>query len=134
MSVFVLDANIISYYLKSHENVVKNIRRAIIEKNEILIAPIAYYEVKRGLAATGSIRRLKEFEEFCETFGVGKLDNAILDIAVTIYVEQRAKGRPTDDADIFIAAFCKKNGFTLVTHNTKHFEHLNGIKIADWTE
>jgi predicted nucleic acid-binding protein len=134
MNVYVLDANIISYYLKGHENVIKNIRRAIIEKNEILIAPIAYYEVKRGLVASGSIRRLREFEEFCETFGVGKFDNAILDFAVAIYVEQRLKGRPTDDADIFIAAFCKKNDFTLVTHNTKHFEHLHGIKIADWTE
>jgi predicted nucleic acid-binding protein len=115
MSVYVLDANIISYYLKRHENVVKNIRRAIIDRNEILVAPIAYYEVKRGLAASGSIRRLKEFEDFCVTFGVGKFDNTILDFAVDIYVEQRLKGRPTDDADIFIAAFCKKNGFTLVT-------------------
>jgi predicted nucleic acid-binding protein len=31
------------------------------------------------------------------------------------------------------AAFCKARGFTLVTHNTKHFEHVSGLRYCDWT-
>jgi hypothetical protein len=25
-------------------------------------------------------------------------------------------------------------GYTLVTHNTKHFQHISGLQIADWAE
>lgn len=134
MSVYVLDTNIISYYLKRNESVVRNMKQAIADGHDILVAPIAYYEIKRGLAVSGSVKRLNEFDHFCETFGVGRFDNDVLDVAVSIYVEQRRRGRLTDDADIFIAAFCKRNGFALVTHNTKHFECLPGLNIVDWAE
>jgi tRNA(fMet)-specific endonuclease VapC len=133
MSVYVLDANIVSYYLKEHPQVIQNIETAIMAGYEIQIAPIAYYEVRRGLLLVNSQKRMEKFERLCELLPVGAFDNRALDIAAGIYVEQRQKGRPADDADIFIAAFCKVNGFTLVTHNTKHFEHLDGLTLIDWT-
>ena len=52
MSVYALDSNIISFYLKGNETVIENIEKAISEDHTILIAPIAYYEVKRGLLFT----------------------------------------------------------------------------------
>lgn len=134
MTTFVLDTNIISYYLKGHETVIANITSALVDGCNILVAPIAYYEVKRGLMAINSHRRLKEFNDFCALLGVGQFNNNILDIAAEIYVEQRKMGRTIDDADIFIAAFCKsQKDTTLVTHNVKHFEHIFGLTILDWT-
>jgi len=49
MNTYVLDTNIISYYLKQDDKVVCNIKRSISQKDDIIIAPIAYYEIKRGL-------------------------------------------------------------------------------------
>jgi predicted nucleic acid-binding protein len=37
------------------------------------------------------------------------------------------------DADIFIAAHCIINGYTLVTDNTSDFQRIGcGIKIVNW--
>ena len=105
MRVYVLDTNIISFYLKGNEVVADNIVRALANGDSILVAPIAYYEIKRGLIAVGAKKRLKEFDNFCELVGVGQLDNSVLDVAANIYAEQRQLGRMMEDADIFIAAF-----------------------------
>jgi predicted nucleic acid-binding protein len=61
------------------------------------------------------------------------LDNNILNVAAAIYVDLRKMGRPSEDSDIFIAAFCKCKGFALVTNNTKHFEHIPNLPLCDWT-
>lgn len=134
MTTYVLDTNIVSFYLKGNETVEKNIIRALTNRNNILIAPIAYYEIKRGLLAVNSQRRLKEFDNFCQLFRVGQLDNSVLDTAANIYVEQRRTGFVMEDADIFIAAFCKNQSYALVTNNTKHFIHISDLKLFDWTE
>ncbi|WP_242457160.1 hypothetical protein [Treponema zioleckii] len=41
-------------------------------------------------------------------------------------------GRPSDDMDLLIAATAISNDLILVTHNTKHFEHIQNIKLQDW--
>ena len=133
MSVFVLDANTVSFYLKGNAQLIANIERAVIAGDDLVIAPIAYYEVRRGLLSVGSVRRMRKFDDFCELFSVGQLDNSILDVAAEIYAELRPIGRLIDDADIFIAAFCRRHDFTLVTNNVKHFADVVGLKVVDWS-
>jgi len=132
MSVYVLDTNIISFYLKGNETVANNLVRALKNGDSILIAPIAYYEIKRGLLAVNSQKRLKAFESFCKLFSVGQLDNNVLDVAANIYAEQKRIGRMMEDADILIAAFCKCWNFSLITNNIKHFSHVSGLTLFDW--
>ncbi|MCL2510575.1 MAG: type II toxin-antitoxin system VapC family toxin [Bacteroidales bacterium] len=134
MSVYVLDTNIISFYLKGNEVVINNFTRVLANGDSILVAPIAYYEIKRGLLAVDSQKRLKIFEDFCKLFGVGLLDNKVLDVAANIYAEQRRIGRMMEDADILIAAFCKYWTFPLVTNNTKHFSYVSDLTLFDWTQ
>lgn len=133
MNVYVLDTNIISFYLKGMETVADNITNTLMNGDNILIAPIAYYEIKRGLMVINSQKRLIQFNNLCELISVGQLDNNILDMAAEIYVEQRKMGYSIEDADILIAAFCCIHHFILVTNNTKHFEHISGLTLCDWT-
>lgn len=133
MTVYVLDTNIISFYLKGNDIVAGNITRALTNGNAVLIAPIAYYEIRRGLMAVNAQKRLTEFDNLCALLGVGELDNSLLDSAAEIYVEQRKTGRTMEDADIFIAAFCKTRNYALVTNNTKHFEYISELLLFDWT-
>lgn len=39
-----------------------------------------------------------------------------------------------EDMDLFIAATALAGDHTLVTHNTKHFSWIPGLKIEDWLE
>jgi predicted nucleic acid-binding protein len=35
--------------------------------------------------------------------------------------------------DIFIAAWCRVNDFTLVTNNKDHFAQISGLVLEDWS-
>ena len=85
MSVFVLDSNIVSFYLRKNERVFKKVNDALLEGHEVIISPIAYYEVKRGLLAIKAEKRLREFTALCKVLGVGQLENSLLDWAADIY-------------------------------------------------
>jgi predicted nucleic acid-binding protein len=37
------------------------------------------------------------------------------------------------EMDIFIAAYCQKHNFILVTNNTSHFLPIPDLLLADWT-
>ena len=132
MSVFVLDSNIVSFYLRQNRQIINKVQDTLLAGHEILIGPIAYYEVKRGLLAIKAERRLMEFTALCKVLGVGQLDNFLLDFAADIYSELRKKRQNIEDADILTAAFCKLHDFTLVTHNTKHFQVIAGLQYCDW--
>ena len=38
------------------------------------------------------------------------------------------------DDDIFIAAFCIANSYTLITRNTKDFANIQGLKLLNWID
>ena len=44
--------------------------------------------------------------------------------AIEIYVILKARGRIIGDGDVFIAAFCIVNGYTLITNNTQHYNNI----------
>jgi tRNA(fMet)-specific endonuclease VapC len=132
VSVFVLDSNILSFYLRHDQQVIQKVKDMLLSGNEVIISLIAYYEVKRGLLAIKAEKRLMEFFALCRILGVGQLDNSLLDFAADIYCELTDKRQIVEDADILIAAFCKRHNFTLVTHNIKHFEAITGLMFCDW--
>ena len=134
MSVFVLDSNIVSFYIRQNEQVIQKVRDSLLDEHEVLISPIAYYEVKRGLLAIKAEKRLREFAALCKVFGVGQLDNSILDYAADIYRELRDKKQTIEDADILTAAICIRHGLTLVTNNTKHFVNISNLNYCDWVD
>ncbi|MDR0289756.1 MAG: hypothetical protein LBI06_02355 [Treponema sp.] len=109
MSTYALDANIISFYLKGNTSVIDNIEKAISEDHSIVIAPIAYYEVKRGLMMINAVKQMRKLEILCNLFPVGELGDYLLEESIKIYVQERKAKRNTEDADIFIAAFCIHN-------------------------
>jgi predicted nucleic acid-binding protein len=132
VSVFVLDSNIVSFYIRQNQRIIRQVQDELASGNEVLIGPIAYYEVKRGLIAINAQKRLGEFKALCAVLGVGQMDNALLDTAAEIYLELRNQKKTVEDADIFTAAFCRNHGFTLVTNNTVHFEAIPGLRFCDW--
>jgi tRNA(fMet)-specific endonuclease VapC len=52
--------------------------------------------------------------------------------AADIRVRLEPKGRPIGPYDVLIAASALMRKWTLVTHNTKEFERVDGLKLEDW--
>jgi predicted nucleic acid-binding protein len=130
---FGLDSCIISFELKGNNTVIQNRNRAKQNGSDIVIPPVAYYEVKRGFLAINATKRMSDFAEMCKDYTVGQMDNSILEEAANIYAELKPQGINIDDNDIYIAAYCKVHGLTLVTNNTRHFEDIDGLALADWS-
>ncbi|GHV82780.1 twitching motility protein PilT [Spirochaetia bacterium] len=136
MTTYALDTNIVSYYLrKSRNNIIdKRIDAEIHLENKIVIPNVVYYEIRRGLLSVFSPIKTKLFNQFCTTFKVGLMDCKTSEIAASIYAKLKKLGSAVEDADIFIAAFCLQNDYTLVTNNVRHFENIDTLKIVNWIE
>jgi predicted nucleic acid-binding protein len=132
VSVYAIDSNIISFYLRGNAIVIANVEKAINGGNSIVIPPLVYYEVKRGLMLINAAKKMKEFDALCQLFPVGELGNYLLEESVNLYVQERKAGRNIEDADIFIATFCINNNYILVTDNIKHFKNIDNLHIINW--
>ena len=132
MIIFALDTNIISYLLKNNEVIFARYRKEIRNGNKIIIPPITYYEIKRGLFHQKATVKADLFKRFCDEFGVGRMTLDTWDEAARLYAANRRFGRTAEDADLFIAAFCLAGNYTLVTNNTRHFETIEGLKYTNW--
>jgi len=77
----------------------------------------------------------EEFKQMCAEMPLVEINKSVWDKAAELYVYSRQIGKPVGgDTDLLIAALCLVNSYTLVTNNTKHFEHIDGLKLVNWKE
>jgi tRNA(fMet)-specific endonuclease VapC len=131
---YALDSNIISYLLKDNDNVYSRYFDALAHGNRCVIPLIVYYEVRRGLEASGATAKMGSFESICYALGVDDLIIADMNTAANIYANRKHKGKPIEDADLLIAAQAITRGYILVTNNIKHFEGISGLSTVNWAE
>jgi predicted nucleic acid-binding protein len=131
---YALDTNIISFIMRGDKQVVDTYHQ-MSDRGDTFVIPIAvYYEVRRGLLATGATAKMKSFERLCWWFDVEEMGIDEWEKAAQIHASLRKRGTPLgrDDGDIFIAAQCIINGYTLVTDNTGDFERVDELKTVNW--
>ncbi|MCL2011077.1 MAG: PIN domain-containing protein [Synergistaceae bacterium] len=134
MITFALDTNIISHILRKNPIVVSRVRQVLAKGDRLIIPPIAYYEVHRGLLSEDKPVQSVAFDNFCRKISVGRVEHEMLDKAAYVYSALKKLGFTVGDADILIAAFCMVNDCTLVTNNTKDFGNIEGLNIVDWVK
>ena len=132
--IYALDSNIISYFLKKDPIIREKLATETKAGNQFTMSTIVYFEVERWLLEIGAVKKHKEFKQMCHDVPPEEFHLDVWDTAAKIYVQTRKKGQPIDDVDLMIAAFCITNDYTLVTNNTRHFEHINGLKFINWKE
>jgi len=130
--IYALDSNIVSYILKDDAKVIALYRKALSEGDDIVIPPIVFYEVQRGLLAANLSKRLTKFDVFCRKTRQPGFHPSVWRKASQIYATLYRQRNLIDDADIFIAAYCLVNDFTLVTNNTRHFDRIDGLRLVNW--
>ena len=132
MSIYALDSNIISYMLKNDTVVVSLYRQESDRGNSFVILPIVYYEIQRWLLSRRLKKKMALFEDLCHEIVQVEFSKATWQKAAQISADLYQRGASIEDADIFIAAFCLENGYTLVTNNTRHFERIDGLQYVNW--
>ena len=131
---YALDTNTVIAILGNNKNVEQKGDIAILAGDKLVIPPVVDYEIQRGLLYKPSPRKEKIYFSLRQHYGVGIMTPEMWVKSAHIYVDLRKNGFTVGDDDIFIAAFCLLNGYTLVTRNTKDFENIAGLQQVNWID
>jgi predicted nucleic acid-binding protein len=139
--MIILDSDILTLYSYGHANVRKQYD-AVPEDEEIAITAITRMEILRGRtdsllkaadeaelkAATG---RLQKAEEMLSDFLVIHVDDEAIRHFGSLLKQKKLKmKRP----DMLIACIALAQNALLVTRNTKDFEKVSGLRLANWAD
>ncbi len=96
-----------------------------VVKAELLFSARRSARVKENLAL---------LERFFEPFASLPFDDVCAEHCGTIRAELTRDGSPIGPNDLLIAATARAHDLALVTHNTREFSRVPGLRIVDWEE
>jgi tRNA(fMet)-specific endonuclease VapC len=100
---------------------------------DIVVCSVIVYELRHGAESSSDPRREHaKLDVFLAPFSSLPFDDAS---AVKCAVIRRAlerKGARIGPHDLQIAAIALRHDLTLVTHNTREFGRISGMRLEDW--
>lgn len=107
----------------------------------IWLNSITLFEARYGLALLASGQRKNLLQERFEELLQDDLQNRVLLFdanaatqAAQLAADRKARGRPMDMRDTFIAGIALARRATLATRNTRHFDDLSVPVVNPWGE
>jgi tRNA(fMet)-specific endonuclease VapC len=128
---YLLDTNVCIKYL--NENL--RIRRKLESTDlaEIAICSVVKLELFYGAMRSDNPDRVwQKVKRFLEVFVSLPLDDIAALNAGRIRAQLANAGTPIGYNDLLIASIALAHNLILVTHNTKEFVRVEGLKIEDW--
>ena len=130
--LYMLDTNICSYILKNHPLSVKarfdEVGSELLAISSIVLAELYYGAARHPKGVT--IRR--EIDDFTSRLKIVPWDETAANHYGSIRTVLEKNGTPIGSMDMLIAAHAKSLNATLVSNNTKHFENVPELVIANW--
>jgi tRNA(fMet)-specific endonuclease VapC len=130
-----LDTDVLSLYLRQGDPaIVDHCRRYIRQHGRLTLSILTYYEVVSGLRYRDARKQLDAFHRFVARNTVLPITEHSAALAAERYAQLRQRGTPVDDIDLLIAGIALEHGLVLVTRNRRHFDRIEGLTVADWSE
>jgi tRNA(fMet)-specific endonuclease VapC len=127
---FLLDTDICSAHLKGAPSLTSRLVQhagrlgvSIITVGELLTC------TRRREAPPRRLAGIHDFLREVETLSV---DEKVAEAFGELRAGQLDSGRLTPSTDLWIAATAIAHGLTLVTHNTRDYQDIPGLSLADW--
>lgn len=129
---YLLDTNVCVVYLNGRSPSVRE-RLLATPAEEIAVCSVVKAELFYGaFRSNNSKRTLERQQTFLSRFvSLPFQDEAAL-LAGEIRAKLASAGTPIGSYDLQIAAISVVNNLTLVTHNTREFELVDGLQFEDW--
>ena len=128
MKKYLIDSDILIYFLKGKQEVVEKLSQIPID--DLYISRINYTELMYGAYNSSKINQnLKVIEPFLESFTVLEFTKA----SSLIFAKEKARlkksGNIIADMDLMIASIAIENDCTLISNNMKHFERIQNLEL-----
>jgi len=96
---------------------------------------VVLYELQVGIAKSSSPeKRSSQLDELLSVVRVLPFTENETAITAQIRATLQKAGTPIGPLDMMIAGIALANQATLVTHNTKEFSRIGGLRLEDWFE
>ncbi|WP_424196199.1 type II toxin-antitoxin system VapC family toxin [Ampullimonas aquatilis] len=131
---YLLDTNILIYLIKQRPiNIVERVD-ALPEESSISMSFITWAELLKGAERsnrkTEVLRRLEALAR--QVTVLYPAEPAICRHYAEQFTRLKEAGTPIGANDLWIACHALAEDATLVTHNTREFERIAGLRIEDW--
>lgn len=97
------------------------------------VSEISLAELFVGAYKRNDIKGMGQANYIAQTFEIVRISSHLEDYA-KLRAGLERQGCKLDSMDLFIAASALAEDLTLVTHNTKHFSRVPGLKLEDWIQ
>ena len=130
---YMLDTNIVSYYLRRSSRALEERVNDGLKHRSIAISAITRAELRYGqMGMTPEDRRRPLIDSFFLRLPSIEWRIEAADHFGILKHALKTQGTPIGDMDTLIAAHALAEKLILVTHNTRHFENVPGLKLEDW--
>lgn len=133
MSLYLLDTNAAIALMKGHPNIVAQIERVGVTALR-LCAPVEaelWFGVFKSTWPERNAAKLRELLSWLPTLPFA---GDATHHAGEIRAHLGAQGTPIGPYDVQIAAIARANDLTVVTRNTREFERVPGLLLANWQD
>ena len=130
---YMLDTNIVSYYLRRTSTALEERINAELKKSSISISSIARAELRFGqMGMQHDDRRRSLIDGFLQRLPSIEFSAEAADCYGQLKHSLKIQGKSIGDMDTLIASHAMAEKLILVTHNIRHFEAIPSLKIEDW--
>lgn len=128
MKKYLIDSDILIYFLKGKQEVVQRLTQIPID--DLYISRINYTELIYGAYNSSKINQnLKLIEPFLDNFKVLEFTKT----SSLIFAKEKARlkksGNIIADMDLMIASIAIENSCTLISNNIKHFDRIHNLEL-----
>lgn len=131
--LYLLDTHIASYYLRRSSAVLEGRVNDGLLQQTVALSVLTRAELRFGQAGMAADdRRRSLIDHFLRQLPSLPWTARAADHYGALKDAHRRNGTPIGEIDTQIAAHALAEGLTLVTHNTRHFDQVPGLKLLDW--
>jgi tRNA(fMet)-specific endonuclease VapC len=128
---WMLDTNTLSDLIRNPRGAPAQ-RLGTMEPEAVCTSIVVACELRFGARRKGSDALTQRVEQLLNALTVLPLDEPADQHYADIRSALERAGPPIGNHDLFIAAHARSRGLTLVTHNTREFERVSGLRVEDW--
>ena len=129
--MYLLDTNILIYAYRDLGQCRKKLN-AHVDAN-VYICAINIAEIEYGIAKSSRPEGLQQFLNSIQTrYLLQAMDVEAAQCAGRVRAKLERVGQPIGSYDLLIAGIALAHNLTVVTHNTREFERVPGLRVENW--
>jgi predicted nucleic acid-binding protein len=126
---FLLDTDICSAHIRRPAGLA---HRFFQHAGRLWISAVTLAELHAGAQMVGSSRILTSIRDLRTDVGLLDFNEPCAEEFGRLRGVLHRSGLAVNPPDLMIAATALVHSFTLVTHNTAHFQNIPGLRLEDW--